>query len=364
MSYALQIWEKPAESHWPKDVDEADKLVHALSAARRGQNPKFIAFAQRLTSRYPCITSPEAEKLPESEWAWSEGPLNGKTDKAVYGVGLSLERLSEVRPFVVEQARSLGLNVLDSQAGEVFLADGTVLRAGATAPASAEATDDVPTRRAVEQLVFDRLAPVLSAYGFKAKVKDRSFRRTFSGGWHAITLYVEDNWPLNCEFRMSVMSRFDAVTSLIASIISPQLSSKETAHWHTTALGLGKWLDDAGSLLVDDRAYRVSSQKQAIAAIEHLLRNIRERLIPVLERYQTIEGLEALLNPIPIAQSMFFDSYPLANKHIIAAYLAKNPNLELICEEILTQLEARGYADEYKQPIYRCVEFVRRERLK
>src|SRR5687768_10516130 len=122
MGYALHVWEKPADRPWPRDAAEANRLFSELQDRKpAGQNPKFVDLARRLTGRFPCIASREAEDMPESELAWSDGPLDGKTNKAVYGIGLLLQRIDEVYPFVVEQARTLGLNVADLQSGAIFL---------------------------------------------------------------------------------------------------------------------------------------------------------------------------------------------------------------------------------------------------
>ena len=128
MSYTLQIWEKPADAPWPTTIDDALALVDRLHDGAQRQNPRFLVLAHKLTRRYPCITSPEAEALPEEEWAWSDGPLDGRTRNPVWVIGIALGDLfEEVVPFVVEQANAVGLSVTDGQGGEVYLANRKVL---------------------------------------------------------------------------------------------------------------------------------------------------------------------------------------------------------------------------------------------
>ena len=363
MSYALHIWEKPADRPWPATVEEADRLLSALRGVKQGQNPKFIALAQRLTGRYPCIMSPQAEALPESELAWSDGPLNGRTDKAVFGIGVRTEMLDEVRPFVVEQANAMGLNVLDQQAGEVFLSVGKVLSAGsAPAPAPAQKNyEDVPTRKALEQAVFDGLVPIMQKHGFKPRKTDRTFKQVFPGGRHVAHLATQDGWPLDCEFRLDVVSRFDAITDLIAAILHPGLSPDQLKEWPTTVLGQNKWLDNASELVQGvNRPYRITSYSQIDTAMHHLSSNIEARLIPILEKSKTIEGLDALLNTTPIDSSVFFTVYQQADRHIIAAHLVANPRLDAICDEFLSRVKA----EKDRAPILCCIEYVRKQRAR
>ena len=195
MSYVLQIWEQPQGCPAPASVEAADQLLSQLHDTPSGQNPKFIELAQRLKALFPCICSPEAKKLPESKWAWSDGPLDGETESAVLGLGLNSDRLDKVRPFVVWHAKWLGLNVMDEQAGEVFLADGRVLcqpGSSASSTASEKSGNDLPKRAALVQIIFERLTPFLAQHGLKARKSDRSFKCTFPNGWHVLDIGSTD----------------------------------------------------------------------------------------------------------------------------------------------------------------------------
>ncbi len=361
MSYVLHIWEKPDAAPWPASVDEAQQLLSRVATAQPGQNPKFLALASKLTSRYPCICSPEAEDISEDEWAWSDGPLDGKTNKAIYSIGLNVGMLDEVRPFVFQQAREAGLNVTDDQAGETQLASGVLLSVQAKAvSAQASKYADVPTRRELEQVVFERLVPFMEKHHYKVRKSDRSFKCSFPGGWHQITLFTEDRWPLHCRFKLLVESRFDAVTDLTSSIGMPQLSAKETKHQRTTIIGNAKWVDDKPEFIhPGNKEYVVAKKSEIEKVMNHFFAKLENRLLPMLEKYKTIEGLDQLLNPDPVTGSVFFTCYTTGSAHVVAAYLARNPRTDQLCEEFLINTAQLPDDPYLVGSLRRCVEYVR-----
>lgn len=368
MSYALHIWEKPSDQPWPATVQDADKLLNALRATKRVQNPKFIALAKKLTRRYPCITSSKAEAMPEWELAWTDGPLDGRTDSAVYGVGVALARWEEVQPFVIEQARTLGLNVTDDLSGEIFLADGRTLRpsqAGKPAPAGTNNYDHVPRPGKLEPMVFERLTPLMQQHGFKALKGQREFKCKFPNGWHLVCIFFQDDWPLYCEVKLTVISRFHAVTDLTGPIVMPDRSKQEIKNWDTTILGQHRWMDDAdtsGFVKGINKEYRIKSYAELDAVMEHLSGKLETRLFPILERYKTIEGLDALLNPDPVSSSIFLSSYENGANHIGTAFLANNPRLEALCALFLDKTkDGKNYPD-LVAGLRKCVEYVRSQR--
>lgn len=123
MSYTLHVWEQPAGAPFPSRLMDALDTIDALLRERMPGDSKFPVFAARLTARHPCICTEAGRNSP----AWSEGPLDGNADSAVYVIGLHSDRVGEVQPFVVAEARALGLNVMDEQTGQAYLANGKVL---------------------------------------------------------------------------------------------------------------------------------------------------------------------------------------------------------------------------------------------
>lgn len=365
MSYALHIWEQPAGCPVPVSIEAADHLLNQLHDTSSGQNPKFIQLAQRLTARFPCICSPKAENLPESEWAWSDGPLNGETESAVFGLGLNSEMLDSVRPFVLQQAKSLGLNVMDEQAGEVFLTDGKVLRqSGSSAPSNVPEKDydDVPKRAALVQIVFEKLTPFLAQYGFKARKSDRSFKRTFPNGWNVLDISSGDMWPLNAPFSFNAQIRFNEVTNLMCALGFPEKPSDQVKLSYTAGAPQVRWMDgEIHSFQSREGSYVVRSYSEIDAVIEHLKMKLETRLLPILEKCKTIEGLDEVLNPNSVTDSIFFPGHRWGYAHLITAYLAHNPNLEQLCQEFLDQTAYMPSDGTYVDATRKCIEFVRNQ---
>jgi hypothetical protein len=368
LSYGLFFWEKPADQPCPATPDEATQLLDALRKITQAQNPKFIELARRLTSRYVDITSPEADELSEHELAWTEGPFDGRTDQAFYGIGINTSMMTEVAPFVIEQAKALGLNVTDIHSGEVYLANGQVLSAHPGVHAQASAKEDAePTALELERTVFDRLKPFMEARGYKGyrktpKGRIPGFVQEFPRGWHEFTIFAQDTWPLSLQF--SVRSRVHEVCNLMAEIYHPGVPLERTQNITTTAIGMGKWVDTEKTtpLLAGGGAralfYSLETRSQIDAAVKHAADNLEPQLFPALEKYKTVEGLDEVLNAVPLEASMFFHSHTLAVTNIFAAYLAGNPRAEAIGEESLAHVTA----DELRAPILRCLEYVRKNR--
>jgi TPR repeat protein len=122
MSYVVHVWE-PAAGAAPADLEEAMQQLEQAWERLEAPRKKFETLLKRLTRRYPDITSPEAQTLPEDSLAWSDGPLSAG-NRPVLVLGLTSAMCDEVQPFLVKEANKLGLHVTDEQAGEIYLASG------------------------------------------------------------------------------------------------------------------------------------------------------------------------------------------------------------------------------------------------
>lgn len=127
MSYVLRVWQQPAGEAFPSNLPDTMALLTRLYGDAVPDDSVFPAFASRLTTRYPCISATDAAASLADEPAWADGPLDGMTEVAVYDLSLVWQAVDRVRPFVLEQARQLGLNVMDEQVGEAYFANGKVL---------------------------------------------------------------------------------------------------------------------------------------------------------------------------------------------------------------------------------------------
>lgn len=372
MTYVVQIWEPAQQQAVPGKIQDVVQMVEAIQNTCPGQNPKFLELAKRLTRRFPCICSEKGAALPEDEWAWTDGPLDGETDEAVYGLGLNLSMLEKVRPFVLQQAQALGLCVLDQQAGEAYWSDGKFLSIPQPPQVarSEKNYDDIPKMQEVRQLVADRIEPLLNAYGFKRKKGGLKYKRTFPLGWQTIDITKEaDKWPSYATFDVQASSRIHVISDLKMAINKPELlpegfsgipifSKKERDQYayETISTVLRRWMDDKHPFLNShSKLYEVRSYSEIDTVIAHLIQKLETRLLPVMEKSKDIAGFNAMVNTEPLSDSVW-NLMVGANPNIIAAYLAGDPRLEKLCEYFAkTQLCYEG-----TQPsTLRCIEYVR-----
>lgn len=161
MSYIVHVWEVPV----PATAEDAEMTHRLLASQTVPQNPKFVAFARKLTDRFPCITTLDDEAAEDA--VWTDGPLNGVTDKPLYGVGLRTDALRAVMPAIIEAARGLGLVVYDMQDGRAFLPDGTVLGAS-PAQVAAGGTDAgrLQSKAQALSILKEALQPDMDSHGF------------------------------------------------------------------------------------------------------------------------------------------------------------------------------------------------------
>lgn len=372
MSFVLQIWELPPGSAWPRTITEATALVSGLHGGGHGQNPKFIELARRLTARFPCITSDEGD---EDGAAWTDGPLDGITDEAVYGVGLDTDRLEEVRPFVIETALALGLSIEDEQAGEYFLANGQVLSLEAEweAQRRAEAAD-LPSKEALSERVCADLADVLARHGFKRAPQQDSrgagyvsvaFMRRKLSGWHQLTVSVGSDdkqrdisveW-IPCHMPSSVLRNHIRYDGDVPADATDFTLGRIAQH---------RWIDRAAGLLEPSRNgdwlnYVVRRVDDIAPRVAHLVQQIESRLIPMVLSFDDPQAFDRLVNPDPVTGSVFHERYhDDGAHHIIAAYLADNPRLDLLCAEFWdkTQQPTR-FMEGMRLHLHKCITHVR-----
>jgi len=356
MSYVLQIWEQPLARAWPDKVKEAVANVERLHGISSGQNPKFIEFARRLTARFPCITSPASPGThPEDEAdAWSDGPLDGKTQEPVYGIGLNTDMPDAQWPLVInhvlDTARALGLSVFDDQAGEFHYANGHILDAnGRMRPRVATrglgpAAGDMPPCEALLDLFCLRLAPLFARHGFvldtQAPVNrqrdwiERKFIARRATGWHQFTVNISDRRPAYVAFYVDIASCFSAVSRFRQYVIHEGSPPPEAPDLSTSFLRQNAWLNDTLGMAAGDPGHSIATRMHDLDRIAaHFTEQAETRLLPLLRCYERIEDLNTILNPEPLPVSLFFPGYyKYASDHLAAAYLAGDPRIEILCK--------------------------------
>jgi hypothetical protein len=320
LSYVLHVWEGPA----PSSVAEADGIHARLSKERRPQNPKFIDFAKRLTERYPCITTLDDD---DPEAVWSDGPLDGKTETPVYGVGVSTSHLDAVVPFVAATARDLGLMVYDTQAGEVHLPSGRVLTMPGRSSVRFSAQDNgdleqLDNKAQVLQIIQERLRPMMESFGFKALRIHASFKRQHMECEQTLSFGVTEGHPC---FSLTVHFKVKPVLAPRFQMIADRVAR------HGWYLDLKAAADSVGA-----RPFGDAASSDAISKVKDIpgLRDWLEGLatflagvvMPIADRCGTARDMDGLVNPGPQAIAVFVKP-PTANA-LILAFSAQNDRLE------------------------------------
>lgn len=359
MTYILKIWQPAKGQRSRLELASVLADVAALEDGQARPSRHFAALLAVLTRQYPDITSAEAREMAESEWAWSDGPLDDAAQDTVLVLGLRSGKVDEVQPFVIEQATARGLAVLDAQAGAAWF-PGNV-RLGATAPArtrqAAVAADRMPNCGEAALLLFDALAPLLSAAGFRPARSKRRFRRTFEAGWQEVVVMTKDYGRGACGFSLMGLVRIHAVSELHARVFLQSMPEKDRQALATVVLLQRGWMPEASPLVAGDhREYYVKQPAQLAQLREQAIADCSGHLLPLLDASRSVDGLDRLLNPDPLHKSIFFAGYAgRLDAHIWTAYLAGNPRLEALCEQILQHV--RG--DQFAYAARTCVEFVR-----
>lgn len=361
MSYIVQIWEQPQGSALPASIHEAAQLVGELLQRKSGSNPLFGTLARTLMQRYPSIDSmpvEDGEDEPRIEdCAWIDQPIYGYSDDAVFNLGISSSKLTDVLPYVVEVATQLGLCVLDGQAGAAYLPGGRVLSGpqAATPPQDEGDDEELPRTRELARTVFERLTPMMQQHGFKARKSSLSFKRSFPGGWHEVYLDAStDMWPIACKFNVGATTRLDVVSELAEAIAWPDHSPEANAERSTAVSRQRDWLWGQPATPTTPRPdeYKVHKPAEIEGTITHLIRTLEARVLSILPQCETLEGLEAVLNPAPPQKSVF---HGLGGNYtaLMAAYLVHNPRLE----EMLAALRPVDLGD--STALQRCFDYLR-----
>lgn len=145
MSYILHAWEQPGGSKAPSTPTEAAAFIRIASRINPGLNPRFIAFAQALTAVYPDLDHLD-DGDEENIGVWTDSPVNGQTENAIYTLGVLSNRLdSDLLWHVVHAASDHGLHLFDPQYPALFLPDLTYIDGGECLAVSKLARPHQPT---------------------------------------------------------------------------------------------------------------------------------------------------------------------------------------------------------------------------
>lgn len=118
LSYAVAIVVPPVSS---KDK-EAWKQLDVLTEQEGPAPDVFLDLHDRLTARFPCLSSLSDDEIDDG--VWSDGPLWNNFGNKAAVLGMVYSRVAEVLPFLIESANSLGLVVFDWTSGAIHRGDG------------------------------------------------------------------------------------------------------------------------------------------------------------------------------------------------------------------------------------------------
>jgi hypothetical protein len=345
MTYILHIWEHPL----PASVAEADQIHTQLSAQKTAQNPKFIELAKCLTARHPCITTLDDE---DPDAVWSDGPLDGKTERAVYSIGIQTDFLNVVVPFVVSTANALGLTVYDMQVGEAHLTNNVVLTLpGRTAIVHAEqASDEIVSTHQIEVLVDECIKEVLINAGFKFVKSKRHFTRKINGFTqeiysHAYT-YPAFNFVLAAGIEIEV--GLDLYKNAHQGTYNYEFVEKLKKY------SVGCWFEHfprIESMLEltwpPESRFMVNTMTEVRKAATQACVYLSSVVVPVLNECTSIQAINSLMNTIPVTSAALRGSGDNGRyvQHLIIAHMISDKNFDALVSHI------RGLANQY-QSIY------------
>jgi hypothetical protein len=118
------------------------------------------------------------------------------------------------------------------------------------------------------------------------------------------------------------------------------------------------WIEGGSPFLsILNRGYEVRNRAEIAPALGHLVAQLNARLLPALDGCRTVEDFDRALNPPPGAGSCFNGTLG-GETNIMAAYLARNPRLQEICEKYDPRPR---YAEGWRPapPVERCIDYVR-----
>lgn len=335
MNYVLHVWESPL----PATLSGAARAALDMGADIVGHNPGFIILARRLAARYPATGAPDC--------VWTTLPLDGLTERRAWriGVGSNHER---VVGSVIRQANGLGLSVLDMQRGMAWLPGGTVLRmTEGTAPPAM--VNDHLIRAQVHGGLKRLLHAVFASHGYRPRgsADGEGCRLTLPDGFIDIGVAIWDHharysFSLFCSVRhgrcADIVEAFDDVT--------PEHRGQGTC----AQLHLGDIHPDGIDRIEVDGARRLHVELDSLGQV------LRAHLVPLLEGWRTLEGLERHVNR-PARRRDPRQPHVHYMDDIVLAWLVGNPRWEAIGAACLAALPER--AGNTRQRIARLIDHLR-----
>jgi hypothetical protein len=322
MSFACHIWEFPA----PADSFELELIREAYYDVRTAQNPRYLELAKRLTAKHPCIMTLADED--EELGVWSDGPLDGITQDAIYGLGIRTDYLDTVYPFVCDTANDLGLNVYDDVANTIYRADGAVIDYDPDAGADRFSRDGLNLTK-IGQMLGAQFADVAAARGYR-KVGYHPVR-AIEGGWQAFAVRVREVEGMVMADAVVETYLYDVMRLVHA--LDPERRAGNSAG-RTFVLSSYEFFEDPRTRLV------VREPGDFLAVARKLRPIVEKGVLPLADECRTLASLDAVMN----TSRTKLRHFPL--NHLVVARLAGNPAFEALYE----RMREVGYIDDDLHP--------------
>ncbi len=328
MGYTLQIWETPT----PTSAQEAEQICDQLSDEKAEQNQKFIALAKQLTQIYPCLTQPKGDE----DSVWSEGPLDGVCDQPIYGLGLVIDHVAEVMPFVCSTANALGLTVYDQQTGDTYLPSGALLTIPDETiirPSLRKSNDfeRITSNEQATRIAQEFLSELMKKHGFKWAKKENRFFKYENGFYH--TLKVLGGRGGDCIWFLADV----CITKNVAFIyknapiffmdgdvptVGLDIQLSELAQIYA---GIASPFDDSYNRI---DAKTVFNAKSAMNRMSHYL---EAAYLPVIQKINNFQELDYYYQKPTTENFFMLGDWPFY-RQLLVAYLAGNKNFDVIAD--------------------------------
>jgi hypothetical protein len=190
MSYILEIWEQPSHIPYPQSADAVAEQVMQMQDVKTEQNPKFILLADMLVKQLPDLH--RLMLAGDESSAWTDSPLDGYCDDAVYNLGIDLTKIEEILPLLLTCTQQLKLSVSDPQTGEAWLGNGIYLEVGQAAkpvtipvftPPNKLDEIKIPNNKDVQKLFIEQITPFMKQHGFQLLKKEKTFVKYSDDGY-------------------------------------------------------------------------------------------------------------------------------------------------------------------------------------
>ena len=237
----------------------------------------------------------------------------------------------------------------------------------------------VPDPGALLATIAAQLEPLLKEHGFVPGVHPprgqalagscRHYRNEFANGAHELQLSVAAQGD-HLAWSVRVASWFDRIGRAAAYFEYGSNAPEHAAAGEAFLLEQQAWLMDppSGVELGRGKTYVVRTINDAGCTVADMAQQMKRRLWPILALFKSARGLNIVLNPTPVSSSFYFNGYAGCTRNVLAAYYARDPQLEALCTELLERAGVKALWSDRAlvelDKLRRCIAYVRANPLK